>query len=138
MPRSLFVSFRRRCNNCNTRNRMPRLKLLITLLFAAIPVVACLDSSPKKFVIADSKAYEASLFRQHCAICHGPEGEGRTLDDGTIVPSLRSGEFKMKSEGEIYKQIAEGGNGMLPFRNQLTERELRLMTDFVKRDLRGQ
>ncbi len=117
---------------------MYRLKLLTILLFAVFPIVACLESGPGKYVIADSKAYEASLFRQHCAICHGPEGEGRTLDDGTIVPSLRTGEFKMKTEGEIYKQIAEGGNGMLPFRNQLTERELRLMTEFVKRDLRGQ
>ncbi len=117
---------------------MPRLKLLITLLFAVFPIVACLDSGPKKFVIAESKAYEASLFRQHCAICHGSEGEGKTLDDGTVVPSLRLGEFKMKTDGEIYKQLAEGGNGMLPFRNQLTERELRLLTEFVRRDLRRQ
>ncbi len=117
---------------------MRSFKLLIILVFVSIGISACLKSSQaKKFVIADSKAYEASLFRQHCAICHGPEGEGRTLDDGTVVPSLRTGEFKMRTDGEIYKQIAEGGNGMLPFRNQLTERELRLMTEFVKRDLRG-
>lgn len=115
-----------------------RLKLFVILLFASICLLACFDSKPKKFVIADSKSYEASLFRQHCAICHGPEGEGKTLDDGTIVPSLREGEFKMKSASEIYNQISEGGNGMLPFRNQLTEREMRLLTEFVRRDLRGQ
>lgn len=112
-------------------------KLLIILIFAFFGLSACFDSGQKSFVVADSKSYEASLFRQHCAVCHGPEGEGKTLDDGTIVPSLRSGEFKMKTDGEIYKQIAEGGNGMLPFRNQLTERELRLLTDLVRRDLRG-
>jgi mono/diheme cytochrome c family protein len=118
--------------------RMYRLKLLTALLFAVFPIVACLGSGPNKYVIADSKAYESSLFRQHCSICHGPEGEGRTLDDGTVVPSLRAGEFKTKTDAEIYKQLSEGGNGMLPFRNQLTERELRLMTEFVRRDLRGQ
>jgi cytochrome c553 len=82
------------------------------------------------------QAYEASLFRQHCAVCHGPEGEGKTLDDGRVVPSLRTGEFKFKTEDEIYNQIANGGNGMTPFHDQLTERELRMMSTFVHDQLR--
>jgi mono/diheme cytochrome c family protein len=89
-------------------------------------------------VIADSKDYEASLFRQHCAVCHGPEADGRTLDDGKVVPSLREGEFKAKTDAEIYKQISQGGNGMTPFRDQLTERELQMMADFVRKRLRQQ
>ena len=76
------------------------------------------------------------MFRQHCAICHGPEGEGKTLDDGKVVPNMRFGELKFKTEAEIYKQLAEGGNGMTPFRDQLTKRELDLMTKFVHDELR--
>jgi len=76
------------------------------------------------------------MFRQHCAICHGPEGEGKTLDDGTVVPNMRFGELKFKTEAEIYKQLAEGGNGMTPFRDQLTKRELDLMTKFIHDELR--
>jgi mono/diheme cytochrome c family protein len=119
---------------------MPKLKLSIIFffaLFAVFVLLACGNSDQKGVVIADSKKYEASLFRQNCAICHGAEAEGRTLDDGKIVPSLRSGDFKFKTKAEIYKQISEGGNGMTPFRRQLTERELNLMTDFVYTDLRG-
>lgn len=116
---------------------MYRSKLLITLTFAVFWLCACLESGPKKFVIAGSKSYESSLFRQNCAICHGPEAEGRTLDDGTVVPGLRQGEFKFRTEAEIYRHISEGGNGMTPFRNQLTERELRMMVEFVQRDLRS-
>ena len=116
---------------------MIHLKLLIVFGFVAASAFACLDSKPKRFVIAESKLYEASLFRQNCAVCHGPEGEGKTLDDGTKVPSLRGGEFKFKTEAEVYNQIANGGNGMVPHRYQLTERELRLLTNFVRRDLRG-
>ena len=89
-------------------------------------------------MITDNKTYEASLFRQNCAICHGPEAEGKTLDNGTQVPSLREGEFKKRSEAEIYDQIANGGNGMTPFRNQLSERELNMMEGFVYRNLRNQ
>lgn len=105
--------------------------------FAVFGLAACFDSGPKKFVIAESKSYEASLFRQNCAICHGPEAMGRTLDNGTVVPSLREPPYKYRTEGEIYDHIANGGNGMTPFRNQLTEREMRLMVEFVRRDLRG-
>ncbi len=110
-------------------------KLTVLIIFAVI-AVGCLDSKPRKYSIADSKAYEASLFRQHCAICHGPEGEGKTLDDGKIVPNMRYGELKFHSEAEILKQIAGGGNGMTPFRDQLTERELNLMAKFVHDELR--
>ena len=124
--------------NCINRTKEFQLKLFALLLSVSIAAAACYESKPKGFAIAGSKSYEASIFRQHCAVCHGPEGEGRTLDDGTLVPSLRSGEFKFKTEAEIYKQIAEGGHGMTPFRSQLTERELRLMAEFVRRDLRSQ
>ena len=115
---------------------MNRLKLFVLPLFA-IPIIAsCIASKPARYVIAESKTYEASLFRQNCAICHGPEGEGRTLPDGKVVPNMRFGELKFKTEAEIYKQLSEGGNGMTPFRDQLTKRELDLMTKFVHEELR--
>ncbi len=112
-------------------------KILIIPVFAFIALSACFDSKPKRFVIGDSTSYETSLFRQHCAICHGTEADGKTLDDGTVVPSLRTGEFKVKTEAEIYKQISEGGNGMTPFRSQLTEREMRLLTGLIHENLRA-
>lgn len=116
---------------------MFRLKILIIIAFGVFGLGACFDSKPKGFVIADSKTYEASLFRQNCTICHGAEGEGKILDNGTVVPSLRKGEFKFKTEAEIYKQIADGGNGMLPFQKQLTDREIRLLTELVQTKLRA-
>lgn len=104
----------------------------------AATTAACFASKPKLYRIADSKSYEASLFRQNCAICHGPEGEGKVLDDGKQIPNLRDGEFKFKTDGEIYRHISEGGNGMTPFRDQLTEREINLMVNFVQTELRLQ
>lgn len=115
---------------------MYRCKLLIILIFVLGAFSACCDSAPRQFVIADSKSYEASLFRQNCAICHGPEANGRTLDDGRVIPNIREGEHKYKSASEIYNHIANGGNGMVPFRDQLTEREINLLVNFVQNDLR--
>ena len=100
-------------------------------------MAACGPTGAKKrFSIAESTSYEASLFRQHCVICHGPEAEGKTLEDGKQIPDLREGEFKYATDEQIYLHISEGGNGMTPFRNQLSEREINMMVRFVQRDLR--
>ena len=115
---------------------MLQVKALIITVFLVFAVAACFSSKSKRYVIADSKAYEASLFRQNCAICHGAEGQGKTLDDGKVVPNMREGELKFHSEAEILKQISAGGNGMAPFRDLLTERELNLMAKFVHEKLR--
>ncbi len=115
---------------------MYRSKLLIILVFGFVSLSACVDSTTKRFVIADSKSYEASLFRQNCAICHGPEAQGKTLDHGRVIPNIRDGEHKYKTGGEIYRHISNGGNGMVPFRDQLTEREINLLVNFVLKDLR--
>lgn len=93
-------------------------------------------TSKKGVVIAEDKSYEASLFRQNCAVCHGREAEGKDMD-GKIIPSLRRGDVEMKSETEIYNQIYSGGNGMVPFKGQLSENEIQRMVKFVKRDLQG-
>ena len=116
---------------------MKRLKIFVVSVFIVFGVFACSTSKAKTGVaIAGNKSYEASLFRQNCAVCHGAEAEGRQLEART-VPSLRRGDVESKSEQQIYSQIANGGNGMVPFRNQLTDDEIRRMVKFVKHDLQG-
>ncbi|MEO8572752.1 MAG: cytochrome c [Pyrinomonadaceae bacterium] len=112
------------------------LKLFAIAFCIVTATIACSSGKSKRYVIAESKAYEASLFRQNCAICHGPEGEGKTLDDGRRIPNLREGEFKYKTDEQIYRHIADGGNGMTPFRGQLTDREITMMVRFVQDELR--
>ena len=115
---------------------MVRFKVSLAVLFAAVAVWSCSSSKPKYYSIQNSKDYEASLFRQNCAVCHGPEAEGKTLDNGTQVPNLRHPPYKYKTEGEIYDHIAKGGGGMVAFSGQLSAREIGLMTQFVIKDLR--
>ncbi len=112
-------------------------KIFVFLIFTSLTWLACTSQGPSRFSIAESKTYEASLFRQNCAICHGPEGEGKTLSDGRQVPGLRNPGGKYRTDAEIYRHISDGGEGMVPFRSILTEREINLMVNFVQRDLRG-
>ena len=115
-----------------------RLKFSAVLIFIVFTVSACLQTKSKRneFVIADSKSYEASIFRQNCAICHGQEANGKEMDS-RLIPSLRYGTAATKSEEEIYSQIKEGKLPMPSFKNQLTEEEIRKMVQFVRRDLQG-
>src|SRR5512139_2544356 len=99
---------------------MQRVKLLV-ILAGVLFSFACLSSGAKKrIVISENKSYEASLFRQNCAICHGPEAEGKTLPDGMQIPNLRHGPYKYPTDDNIYDHIANGGGGMVPFRGQLS------------------
>jgi mono/diheme cytochrome c family protein len=121
-----------------TDDRRLKTKIIALIYFAAFAVFACSSGKAKRneFVIAESKSYEASLFRQNCAICHGQEANGKEMD-GKLIPSLRYGAAAQKSEDEIYLQIKEGKLPMPAFKNQLTEEEIRKMVQFVRRDLQG-
>ena len=117
---------------------MKFLKTAVLCIFTAFVLFACSNSNAGRndFVIADSKSYEASLFRQNCAICHGQEANGKEMD-GKLIPSLRYGDAAQKTEEEIYLQIKEGKLPMPAFKNQLTEDEIRKMVQFIRRDLQG-
>ena len=117
---------------------MKFLKIAIVLSLIA-SAIACQNqaAAPRRsFVISTSKSYEAALFRQNCAICHGKEADGKQLGD-KFIPSLRYGDAAKKSEQEIYDQIANGRLPMPAFKNQLTDEEIRRMVKFIRRDLQG-
>ena len=117
---------------------MKFLKVSTIFVFAAVAVSSCTDgkATRRAFVIADSKSYEASLYRQNCAICHGAEANGKEID-GKLIPSLRYGEIENRSEEEIQAQIQHGKLPMPAFEKQLTEDEIKRMVKFIRHDLQG-
>lgn len=114
------------------------IKFRIALFFLTSVLAACgaNGDGSVRYSIKESRDYEASMFRQNCAICHGPEAEGRTLADGRVIPNLREGPHKYTTDEQIYQHIAEGGNGMVPFRGQLSDREIKMLVKFVQEKLR--
>ena len=117
---------------------MNLLKITVLAVFIVVSLLACGGgkASRRGFVIADSKSYEASLFRQNCAVCHGQEADGKEID-GRLIPSLRYGDAAAKTDEEIYQQIKEGKLPMPAFKNQLTDDEIKKMVGFIRRDLQG-
>jgi mono/diheme cytochrome c family protein len=117
-------------------NYQIKVKVFIIGLFVLFAAVACNESKPKQVKLVDDRSYAASLFRQNCAICHGAEAEGKEVS-GKAVPSLREGKPATLTDDQIYTQISNGGNGMLPFKQQLSDKDIRDMVKFVKHSLQG-
>lgn len=67
------------------------------------------------------------LFAQHCETCHGPEGEGGA------GPSLQNPQ--LKDEKRVRDQIVNGGGGMPPFGDQLSDAEIDDLTVYVTQEL---
>jgi mono/diheme cytochrome c family protein len=118
--------------------RRAKVRIFVVVLFIAFGVFACTvqKASRDGITIADSKSYEASLYRQNCLFCHGAEAYGKTVD-GKEVPGLRFGDAKKKTRAEIYEQIKHGKLPMPSFENQLTEKEIEGMVDFIMYDLQA-
>ncbi len=120
---------------------MRAVKIAFVFVAAAIFIAACGAKEPAGqsrvgIVLAESKMYEASLYRQNCALCHGVEAYGKELQ-GRLIPSLRHGDIANKTEEQIYEQIATGKNPMPSFKFQLTEEEMRRLAKFIYKDLQG-
>lgn len=125
--------------NPKSQIEVQRSKIAVLMIFVIFGLFACTSektSVRKEYVIAESKSYEASLYRQNCAICHGVEGNGKEID-GKLIPSLRYGDAAKKTEAEIRQQIAFGKLPMPSFKGQLTDEEIEKMVKFVMRDLQG-
>jgi cytochrome c len=113
-------------------------KPAVVFIFLVFAVVACAktESRRSEYVIAESKSYEASLYRQNCAICHGAEAHGKQIG-AQFVPGLRYGDAAKRTDEEIYQQLVNGKMPMPSFKNQLTEEELWKMVRFIRKDLQG-
>lgn len=78
-----------------------------------------------------------TLYRRHCAACHGPDGAGGQV--GTLtVPTLREGHAAGYTDQRLYEQIYKGSSrGMPAFSYTLTDEQMRLLARFVRQEIQG-
>src|SRR5271170_513773 len=82
-----------------------RKKMNTKMLGAAVLAVAAsiLILTPRNSPAAEDGA---ALFKSKCAVCHGPNAEGKPA---LKAPSLVSDEAKKKSDEELTDMVANGG-----------------------------
>ncbi len=65
------------------------------------------------------------IFSSNCAECHGANGQG---GEG---PAL-SGNTKLQNTGHVVTQISNGGHGMPPFGDQLSDEQLAAVATYIR------
>ncbi len=106
------------------------------------PVIVCLALSAGACASRAQKPANAGavpvgvLYKQNCAVCHGPRGEGTQL--GTMkIPPLSSGAALTDSDELFFKQIADGGKGMPPFKHTLDDKQIEDLVRFIREEIQG-
>jgi len=115
---------------------MPRLgNFALTLAAAGLSLAAagCAASGSKPAAPSDADQTRA-LFGRNCAVCHGPQGEGKQVGTMT-VPSLRTGAALSDPDEKLFKQIHDGGNGMPPSKYTLTDEQIQDLVRFVREEI---
>ncbi len=98
--------------------------LITLILIAATPAFAATGD------VAAGKA----IYAKHCAMCHGPNGEGKAAIANMFkvkMAALGSKEVQAKKDAELSKDITEGTGKMTPVKG-LSEKELTNLIAYIR------
>jgi cytochrome c6 len=63
----------------------------------------------------------ASLFKAKCAMCHGPDGSGKTMMGARLkIPDLRSEEVQKQTDAQLKETISKGKAKMPAYEGKVT------------------
>ena len=82
-----------------------------------------------------SKAQETgeSLFKGKCAMCHGPDGAGKTIMGEKLkIPDLQSADVQKKSDAELKAVIAKGKDKMPAYEGKLSKEQIDSVVAFIR------
>jgi mono/diheme cytochrome c family protein len=107
--------------------------LLLTFVSGTFP--------PK--AIADSSDVETGrdIFYKHCKACHGDKGDGKTFAANVLNPPPKNftGEKSKKelTEERMIDSVKKGrkGTAMMPWESNLTEKDIRSVVHFIRKEL---
>lgn len=75
------------------------------------------------------------IFTQLCNVCHGKSGKGDGIAAASLNPkpaNLTSESVQKQTDGEIYWKIQHGRSPMPTFKNQLSEKQIWAVVDYIR------
>lgn len=73
-----------------------------------------------------------SLFKANCVVCHGDDGAGTATGRALNAPDLHSEAVQKLTDAQITDQINNGKNNMPPFRNSLSQAQIKQLVSYVR------
>jgi mono/diheme cytochrome c family protein len=87
------------------------------------------------FLVSPARAQETgeSLFKAKCAMCHGPDGAGKTTMGQTLkIPDLHSESAQKPSDAELTQIVTKGKNKMPAYEAKLSKEQIAQLVGFVR------
>jgi cytochrome c6 len=85
---------------------------------------------PAASVAADDGA---DLFKSKCAMCHGPDGAGKTLMGEKLkILDLRSAEVQKKTDADLKANIAKGKDKMPAYEAKLSKEQIDKLVVYIR------
>jgi len=102
-------------------------RLAFVLLSAAIALLVI----PRAH--ADAGPDGAAIFKQKCAMCHGPDGKGQTAMGKSLhLKDLGSEEVQKMTNEEMNKVIADGKGKMPAYKSKLDQASIDALIAFIR------
>lgn len=80
----------------------------------------------------NTPAEGVTLFKAKCAMCHGPDGAGKTpMGQKLKVRDLRSPEVQRQPDADLSQVIAQG-KGKMPAGKTLTAGQIKLLVAYIR------
>lgn len=108
------------------RSRLSCLSIAGASLFVIglAPVTAQTQSGP-----ADG----AALYKAKCAMCHGPDGAGKTpMGQKLNIRDLQSADVQKQADAALSQIIAQGKGKMPAFGQKLTDDQIKLLVAHIR------
>lgn len=75
----------------------------------------------------------ADQYKSKCAMCHGPDGSGKTMMGEKLkVADLRSADVQKKSDADLCAIITKGKNKMPAYEGKLTKEQVAKVVAFIR------
>jgi cytochrome c6 len=87
------------------------------------------------FLGSPARAQETgeSLFKAKCAMCHGPDGAGKTTMGQTLkIPDLHSEDVQKLGDAELTQIVTKGKNKMPAYEGKLSKEQIAQLVGFVR------
>jgi mono/diheme cytochrome c family protein len=88
----------------------------------------------------DEFAKTREVYKQNCAVCHQPTGEGGLVEIEKVklkVPSLKADHALKHTDEQFARQITNGGEGMPPFKDKLKKEEISDLVRFIRKEIQA-
>ena len=104
-----------------------RLSVVILLLFLASTIAPSLAQGQ------NAPTDGAGLFKAKCAICHGPDGAGKTpMGEKLNVRDLHSADVQKQADAALSQMIAQGKGKMPAFNQKLSDDQIKLLVAHIR------